>query len=204
YEFVSETHNLYKHFINLEPIPVQFNLVEKYCSHQNTFLSCIVKSFELRIHRNETIKLHLDIDGDTKAQTIPIIKEVVKRERSEYFSEIGATYKVDGINCNAIYSLIFSCDKTNGAKTKISIHRALQDEFLFPVVMETFTITSRLYRDEYETNRHGLFSITFTNLKLIADYTEVNTADTVIGPLRYVVCGDTQATVYNETTEAIV
>ncbi|GHU40840.1 hypothetical protein FACS1894190_08220 [Spirochaetia bacterium] len=206
YEFVSETLNLYKHFIQLVPLhkSPRFELVEKYCSHQNTFLSCIVKSFELRFHCDETIKVHLDIDGDVKTQTIPIINEIVKRERTEYFSEIGTSYKVDDVNRNSIYGLVVRCDKTNGTKTEIAIHRYLQDEFSFPAVIENFTITSRLFRDGYETYHHGLFSLTFTNHKLINDNTEVCTADTVIGPLRYLVCGNTQATVYNESTEALL
>jgi hypothetical protein len=206
YEFVSETHNLYRHFIKLVPLhgSPRFDLIEKFASHQNTFLSCIVKNFELRFHRDETIKVHLDIDGDIKSQGIPIINEVVKRERTEYFSEIGTVYKVDDTNCIAIYGLVVNCDKTNGTKTEIAIHRYLQDEFIFPVVIENLTITSRLYRDEYETYHHGLFSLSFSKLKLITDDTEVNTADTVIGPLRYLVCGDTKATVYNENTEALI
>jgi hypothetical protein len=104
YEFVSETYNLYRFYLDLVPYQdsPQFDLVEKFGSHQNSFLSCFIKSFELRIHRFETIKLHLLlsftrivrvlIDSDIKAQNIPIINEVLKRERTEYFSEIGTSY----------------------------------------------------------------------------------------------------------------
>jgi hypothetical protein len=100
--------------------------------------------------------------------------------------------------------LTVSCDKTNGTKTEVSIHRALEDEFSFPAVIENLTVSAKLFRDKYEERELGRFEIKFENLKLISDYTEVNTADTVIGPLRYLVCGEITASVYNEGTEALI
>jgi hypothetical protein len=58
------------------------------------------------------------------------------------------------------------------------------------------TITARLLRTQYENRYYGTFRITLKRLVLISDETEVNTVDTVIGPLRYYIAGNVSAEVF--------
>jgi hypothetical protein len=59
------------------------------------------------------------------------------------------------------------------------------------------TITAQLLRDTYEYHRFGIFRITLTRLVLVADETEIDCADGVIGPLRYYCAGTVEAEVYS-------
>jgi hypothetical protein len=45
-------------------------------------------------------------------------------------------------------------------------------------------------RDKYESRWFGTFRITLKYLVMVSDETEINAADTVIGPLRYYVSGN--------------
>jgi hypothetical protein len=69
----------------------------------------------------------------------------------------------------------------------------------FPNLIEELTITAQLYRDKYEYRYFGMFRLTLTRLVLTADETTVDSADAVIGPLRYYCAGLVQAEVYSET-----
>jgi hypothetical protein len=65
------------------------------------------------------------------------------------------------------------------------------------------TITAQLLRDTYENRRFGTFRITIKRLVLIADETEINAADAVVGPVRYYVAGTVNTEVFNSTGEEI-
>jgi hypothetical protein len=65
------------------------------------------------------------------------------------------------------------------------------------------TITAQLLRDTYEYRRFGTFRITLTRLVLVADETDIDCADGVIGPLRYYVAGTAKAEVFTSTGEAL-
>ena len=57
-------------------------------------------------------------------------------------------------------------------------------------------ITARLLHDKYEYRYFGTFRIKITGLVLVSDETEVNAADSVIGPLRYYVIGNVEINIF--------
>jgi hypothetical protein len=65
-----------------------------------------------------------------------------------------------------------------------------------PGIIDELTITAQLLRDKYEYRYFGMFRITITRLVLLSDETAVNSADVVIGPLRYYVAGTVNAEVF--------
>jgi hypothetical protein len=73
----------------------------------------------------------------------------------------------------------------------------------FPNVIDTLTITAQLLRDKYEDRHYGMFRLVLTGLTLIADETDVDCADAVIGPLRYYCAGKTSAEVFTATGETL-
>jgi hypothetical protein len=99
--------------------------------------------------------------------------------------------------------------KTGGTKTELWIKRALQQGSPpngggdIPTVIDEMIITAKLLRTQYEVNRFGMFCITLKKLVLLSDETEVNTADTVIGPLRYYITGNVSAEVFTSMNEEI-
>jgi hypothetical protein len=70
-----------------------------------------------------------------------------------------------------------------------------------PGVIEELTITAQLLRDKYEYRYYGMFRITLTRLVLVSDETSIDSADGVIGPLRYYVAGTVNAEVFTSTGE---
>jgi hypothetical protein len=64
-------------------------------------------------------------------------------------------------------------------------------------------ITAQLLRDKYERRYYGVFRITVKRLALVSDETDVNSADTVIGPLRYYVSGTISTEVFNSSGETL-
>ena len=70
-----------------------------------------------------------------------------------------------------------------------------------PSIIEDVVITAKLIKDTYEYRKFGTFRITITQLVSVCDETSVNTADTVIGPLRYYVAGSVKAEVFEANEE---
>jgi len=65
------------------------------------------------------------------------------------------------------------------------------------------TITAQLLRDKYENKYYGVFHVILKMLFLVSDETEINSADTVIGPLRYYVSGPVFIEIFNSTGEML-
>jgi hypothetical protein len=57
--------------------------------------------------------------------------------------------------------------------------------------------TAHLVRDKYGNRYFDTFSISLKRRALVSDETEINAADTVIGPLRYYVAGGITAEVFS-------
>jgi hypothetical protein len=116
---------------------------------------------------------------------------------TERFKEDGVSYFADGkFWCN-IYAAILSVNKVGGCKSVLTLSRVWGNEDL-PEHIDLINISVRLFRDKYEERLYGTFHVTLFDLRLITDGTSVNTADAVIGPLRYVVSGSVNAAVYEE------
>jgi hypothetical protein len=94
--------------------------------------------------------------------------------------------------------------KVGGTKTELWIKRALQTGGDIPGLIEEMTITAQLLRDKYEYRHFGTFRITLKRLVLVSDETEINAADTVIGPIRYYVAGTVNTEVFTSGEGVIV
>ena len=73
-----------------------------------------------------------------------------------------------------------------------------------PQVIDELIITAQLLRDEYENMQYGMFRITVKRFVLTSDETNVNSVDTVIGPLRYYVAGAVSMEVFTSGNEVLV
>jgi hypothetical protein len=211
--FVSETRNLYKYSLNLLPMEDTdcFDLIQDRTNNneqitknkeRKLYEGCRVSGFELRILRGETVKLKLDIFGECAPRVYPY-QDVFVRERGEKYSGDYVSYKINGIEYKNIYGVTIISKKIGGTKTEIWIKRALLNGADFPSAIEDMTITAQLLRDKYEYRHYGIFRITLKRLVLVSDETEINAADTVIGPLRFYVAGGVSAEVFTNGGEVI-
>jgi hypothetical protein len=203
--FVSETRNLYKHFLDLLPTEdtEHFDLIQDRRQERLLYEGCHVLGFELRIMREEAIKLKLDICGECPPRAYPYTG-TFERESGERFSGDCVTYHINGQEYKNIYGITLVSKKMGGTKTELWIKRVLQHGADIPAVIEDITVTAQLLRDKYEFRHFGTFRITLRRLVLICDETEVNTSGAVISPLRYYVAGTVSAEVFTSAGEPIV
>jgi hypothetical protein len=211
--FVSETRNLYQYRLNLLPLPdtASFDLVQDRSGNNEQGIAnnerllyevCRVQGFELRIEREQAIKLRLDICGERSAVSYPYT-DVCVLEKGERYNGDNVTYKINGKDYKNIYGLTLSCKKEFGTRTELWIRRSLENGNEIPYIIDELTITTELLRDKYEYRHFGTFTITLKRLVLTADETSINSTGAVIGPLRYYVAGGVQAEVFS-SGEAVV
>jgi hypothetical protein len=202
--FVSETRNLYLYRFDLMPTEdaKHFDLVQDRKSERRLFEGCRVRGFELRVMRDEAIKLKLDIVGEYPARTYPYT-DTFKHEAGERFKGDCVAYKINGQEYKNIYGITLVSKKQGGTKSIILIKREKNRGLDIPEVIEEMTITAQLLRDKHEYKYYGLFRITLKKLVLVSDETEINSADTVIGPLRYYISGSAFTEIFNPTGELI-
>ena len=211
--FVSETRSLYKHFLDLLPTEdtEHFDLIQdRQMSNEKLAMSnerklyegCRVVSFELRVMREEAIKLKLDITSERPPVVYPYTDRF-ERESGERFSGDFVTYHINGNEYKNIYGVTLVSKKQGGTKTELWIKRSLQQGSDIPAIIEDFSFTAQLLRDKYEYRHFGTFRITIKRLVLVADETEVNAAGAVIGPLRYYVAGTVSTEVFTSSEEQI-
>jgi hypothetical protein len=91
--------------------------------------------------------------------------------------------------------------KESGTKTELWIRRALDKNNELPDNIEELEVTALLLKDKYDYRNYGQFRITLKNLVLLSDETNVNNADSVIGPLRYYVSGFVNTEVFTSGEE---
>jgi len=203
--FVSGTQNMYQTDIKLcgADISKRFTLVEEWGNTKKEYADCVCSGFEIRIHREEALKAHLDIDSDKPMSSEQLAMSNEKDEKAlrfdggERFKEVGVSYFIDGKFYYSIYAATLCVNKTGGCKTELLVNRVLEKEDL-PEHIDLLDISARMFREQYEERRYGTFHITLFNLDLISDETAVNSADAVIGPLHYAVSGSVNAAVYEE------
>ena len=211
--FVSETRNIYSSKLNLLPLEDTecFDLIQDrtinneqlaMSNERKLFEGCRIKSFELRIERDQALKLKLDVCGETPAAAY-LYTDAVVRERGERFKGDCVDYWINGKENHFIYGVTLSVKKEGGTKTEIWIRRELQCGNDLLENIGEFVITARLLCDKYEFRNYGIFKITLKNLVLISDETYINSADTVIDPLRYYVSGSVSADVFTSNDEEI-
>ena len=217
--FVSETRNLYRHHLSLLPYDdgPRFDLVQKRGNGKWLYEGCGVMGFELRIQREENIKLKLDISGERPPVNYPY-NEIPETETGELFHGNNVTYRINGKEYKNIYGITLSAKKDEGIKQELWIKRVLEYEPDIPHLIESMTVTAQLYREKYDmrtfgprTERNdltaasqplgsvpnfGMFRLSFTNVLLNSEETEINASDAVAGPIRYYVAGVTTAEVF--------
>jgi hypothetical protein len=211
--FISETRNLYQYQLNLIPLEDadQFDLIQDrqmsneklgMGNERRLYEGCRVKGFELRVMREEASKLKLDICGEQAPRVYPY-QDNFQRETGEFFNGDNFTYKINGQEYKNIYGVTLMSKKQGGTKTEIWIKRVIDNNSDLPQIIDEFIITAQLLRDKHEYRQYGTFSITLKRLVLICDETNINTSDTVIGPLRYYVAGTVKTDVFTSTGEPI-
>ena len=205
-EFVSGTRNLYRYCIAMLPVEDTecFDLIQDRTGNRERrlFEGCGVSGFELRIMRDEVIKLKLDIRGERGPVAYPYT-DTFTPEKGERFSGENVTYRINGKDYRNIYGLTLATRKEGGTKTEVWIRRCLEKEPDIPETIDELIITARLLRDKYEARHFGEFRVTVTRLVLTSDETNVNSGDTVIGPLRYYAAGAVGAEVFSSGGEAL-
>jgi hypothetical protein len=202
--YVSETRNLYLYKLNLLPLEdsTRFDLVQDRGGSRKLYEGCAVTAFELRIVRGEAVKLKLDISGERPPVIYPY-QDMAPAEIGERFMGDRVRYRINAMEYLNIYGLTLAAKKEGGTKTELWIKRSLEQGGDLPQLIEELTITAQLYREKYEYRHYGMFRITLTRLVLTADETAVDTADAVIGPLRYYVAGTVAAEVFTNSGETL-
>jgi hypothetical protein len=195
--YVSETRNIYVYRLNLLPAEggSRFDLVQDRGGSRILYEGCAVAGFELRFNRGETVHLKLDIKGERPPAIYPYT-DPLPTEGGERFMGDRVTYRINGTEYRNIYGLTLSTKKEGGTETELWIKRSLELGGDIPGIIEELTITAQLLRDKYEYRYFGIFRITLTRLVLLSDETSIDSADAVIGPLRYYVSGTVAAEVF--------
>ena len=198
--FVSETRNLYRYQLNLLPLENSdcFDLIQDREIERRVFENCRVNGFELRFEKEQVVKLKLDVCGERSAQAY-LYTDTYKREIAERFNSNNVEYKINGSEYKNIYGFTLSCKKESGTRTELWIKRALDKGSDLPNNIDEIIITAQLMRDKYEHRHFGIFRITIKKLVLVSDETNINSADTVIGPIRYYVAGTVNTEVFSTT-----
>ena len=203
--FVSETRDLFLYQLNLLPMEDTdcFDLVQDRNNERRVFDGCRVQGFELRIVRDEAIKLKLDICGE-RSPNVYLYTDKFTREIGERFNGRNVTYRINGKEYFNIYGLTLATKKEGGTRTELWIKRILENGSDIPHIIDELVITAQLLRDKYEYRHFGMFRITIKRLVLTSDETNINSVDTVIGPLRYYVADTVSTEIFTSGDGGIV
>jgi hypothetical protein len=204
--YLSDTRDIYKYDLDLLPVENSdcFDLIQdrrirnEELGNRNErwlFEGCRVKGFELRVMRDEVIKLKLDICGERPPVVYPYLDKVGS-ETGRKFSGDFVTYRINDKEYKNVYGMTLMSKKMGGTKTELWIKRALENVSDLPAIIDEVVISAQLLSDTYEHKHYGLFRITLKRLVLVSDETEVNSFDAVIGPVRYYVAGGVKAEVF--------
>jgi hypothetical protein len=202
--YVSESRNLYLYKLNLLPVEdgSRFDVVQERGGSRNLYEDCAVTGFELRIVRDQAIKLKLDIRGERPPVIYPYT-DPLKTESGERFMGERVSYRINGREYTNIYGFTIATRKEGGTKTELWIKRIVVQGGDLPGIIDELVVTAQLYREKYECRHYGMFRLTLSRLVLTADETVVDCADAVIGPLRYYVAGRVSAEVFSNSGETL-
>jgi hypothetical protein len=199
--FVSGTRNLYKSTLRMiyrEDIH-PFDLIQNRTGSANgekfLFEGCKIYDFEIRIEREQWIKLRFDVESEIRPKKI-ISDDKKYNEYVDCFSSDHVIYSIDRQECNNIYGVTIHCIKQEGFLTEIWIKEVLEQGSDVRIEIEELLITARLLRDKYEANQFGSFNIIMRNLVLTRDETNVESSGAVMGVRHYFVMGSVTAEVF--------
>lgn len=210
-EFVSGTKNLYQHCVYLMPMDYcdGFNVFKQRGSERKFMKDCRIGSFELRIEREQSIKLKLDVCSDMPS-TVYLDEEPMREETVERFYGENVQYVIKDILTGSvfveyknIYGVTLLCNKEQNTITELWVRRVLEQDTDLPEHIDEMIITANLLRNTYEEHRYGTFSITLRNLVLISDETNIESADAVMGQLHYFVNGIVSADTFTVGDKAL-
>jgi len=196
------TGDFYRHFLDLAPMEDSgaFDLVQERGGRRVLYEGCRVRGFELRIARDEAVKLRLDVCGGLEPRPYPYAGiSKAARKAEERFHGRGVTYSINGKDNGDIYGLTAAARKEGGTQTELWMRRVLRNGPDMPHVIDELAVTAKLARDVYGSRYFGTFRICFYNLVKISDETNVNSPDAVIGPVRYYVSGPVTADVFSSS-----
>jgi hypothetical protein len=205
--FISETRNLYQYRLKLLPLEDCdcFDLIQDRSNNgeqltgnneRKIYDGCRVQGFELRIMREEAIKLKIDICGECVPRVYPYA-DTFEREQGELFNGDNVTYKINGQEYKNIYGITLVSKKEGGTKTELWIKRVIENGQDLPGVIEEMTVTAQLLRTYYEYRYYGTFRLTIKKLVLVSDETEINSTGAVMGPVRYYAAGGVSTEVFS-------
>jgi hypothetical protein len=202
--YVSETRSLYRYKLNLLPAEdsIRFDVGLDRGGSRILYGICVVTEFELRMFREQAVKLKLDIRGE-RAPAIWPWQDMASAETGERFMGDRVRYWINGREYTNIYGFTMTVRKEGGARTEARVHRAVEAGADFPTVIDKMSVTALLLRDKYEYRHYGMFRLTLTRLKLVTNETVVDCADGIIGPLRYYVAGTVNAEVFTNSGETL-
>jgi hypothetical protein len=200
--FISETRNLYKCQLSLLPLEDtdRFDLVQDRGNERILYEGCGVTKFELRFLRGEAVKLKLDICGEHSPRIYPYTEKIEREQGERFFGDL-ITYRINGKEYRNIYGVTLSCKKEGSTKTEIWIRRILEYGEELPNSIDEMVITAQLLRDKYENRYYGMFRITLKRLVFVSDETIVESADAVIGSVKFYVFGTVETDVFTSTEE---
>jgi hypothetical protein len=203
-EHVSETRNLYRYALDLLPAEdsARFDVIQERGGERRVYGGCVAAGFELRIDREQAVKLKLNIQGE-RAPVVWPYQDMEGAETGERFMGDRVRYWINGKEHLNIYGLTIAARKLGGTRTELRLHRVLQTGEDFPDTIDTLTIAAQLLRDKYEDRHYGTFRLVLTGLALMADETDIDCADAVIGPRRYYCVGKVGAEVFTATGETL-
>jgi hypothetical protein len=182
----------------------KFDLIQDRGDRRVLFERCKVKRFELRIFRDEAIKLKIDLTSSTGGQEISTEPRQHREKNEERFNGNGVNYFVNGVAYKNIYGVTIRTWKDGGLCTEVRLHRILDDGCTFPDIVESLDIEAKLFCNTYEDGGFGMFKLSLANLVLMADETTVNSVGPVIGPLRYYVGGLVHCDVFTNDNSQLV
>ena len=185
-DLVSGTGDIYKHILDLLPTEETgpFGLVQYRGDERKYYPALRVTGFELRILRDENVKLKLDVSSEKSPALYPY-QDAIPPEGGERFRGENVTYKINGTEYGGIYGLTLSVKKEGGTKTEVWLRRVLEQGADLPETIDELTVTARLLKDSYGERHFGAFRLTLRRLLLQSDETSIECPDSVIGPLRY-------------------
>jgi len=189
--------DFYRHFLCLAPVEdaERFDIVQDRGGDRVLYEGCGVEGFELRIARGDAVKLRLDVCGEWPPRPYPYADKTARKD-GERFGGDNVVYAVNGKEDTGIYGLVVSSKRKGSWRTELWIKRALKNGPDIPQLIDELCVTAKLVRDKYDKRYFGTFKIRFGNLVRIADGTNVNSVDAVIGPVRYYVSGSVAAEVF--------
>jgi hypothetical protein len=158
--FISETRDLYQYQLNLMPMEDTdcFDLVQdrqgkseklEVKNERRLFEGCRVKGFELRIMREETLKLKLDVCSERPPVVYPYA-DTFSRTSGERFSGDNVSYKINGKKYENVYGLTLISKKEGGTISELWIKRILDRGSDLPEIIDEIIITAQLLQEKYE------------------------------------------------------